>query len=158
MAAGSSTHAGSTSPRGQALPRSRSSKRRRGDGTYAKVAVAASQPATTGSTEYTQLPDGASDADYSTMPTARGSDSSDPSYRAMSVVDGGGDSAEYRTMPSVDDEYGTMPAARSHGYGQVDATYSDLSQRKSVTSAPEQSTSRTRRVSLLIERWGGNIR
>jgi hypothetical protein len=94
----------------QALPRSRSSKRRRGDGNYAAVAVA---DGGTGGTDYSAMPSVGSVSDGSAEP--------------------------YRTLPSDDrGEYRTMPAGRTHGYGQVgtsssQGTYTELKRTKPMS-------------------------
>jgi hypothetical protein len=103
----------------QALSRSRSSKRRRGDRTYAAITVA--DPATEG-------------AEYSVMPSAGSEGTTEAGYRTLPSDDRG----EYRTMPAGAD-YGGMPAGRTHGYGQVGGTashgtYTELQRTKSPSS------------------------
>jgi hypothetical protein len=101
------------------LPRSRSSKRRRGVGTYAAVSASTLGPGD----------------DYTTMPTVLGEEA------------GGGREGGYRSMPSAvgDSDYRPLPggkegqAGRTHEYGGVSginsttSTYTALTRPKEVT-------------------------
>jgi hypothetical protein len=122
------TTAKATATADPSLPRSRSSRRRRGDGNYTKIGAVAPDDEYTNvpsltMTEYSPMPDGSTEPEYTTMPTA--------------AAEGESGESGYRAVPAGQD-YGTMPPVRTHAYGGVEGqvaatpTYTEFSRPNDV--------------------------